>query len=111
MKLDQRMRTAVGVLILLAAITVSLPAFETGLRAEGIAGLTWKIQGLQSWGRKGLAVDFGARGLWNYNGVWVQLSRLDPQHMTGWGSENLAIDFGSHGLWIYDGRSWTKITL
>jgi hypothetical protein len=58
-----------------------------------------------------VAVDFGARGLWSYDGAWVQLSRLDPQHMAGWGDGNLAIDFGVHGLWTYNGRSWMKISL
>ncbi len=111
MKFDRRTIFTFGILALLMAMTVSLPLFGPIVRAEGLSALPWKSQGLQSWGRKNVAVDFGARGLWSYDGAWIQLSRLDPQHMTGWGDGNLAIDFGVYGLWTYDGQSWLRISL
>ena len=77
--------------------------------------LTWldvlpaKTEDIQEWGIESIAVDFGQRGLWNYNGSWIQLSRLNPRRMASWGKGKLAVDFGRFGLWVYDGRSWEKI--
>ncbi|MGD9333243.1 MAG: hypothetical protein PVJ53_18150 [Desulfobacterales bacterium] len=70
----------------------------------------WVSENLQAWGAESLAIDFGTHGLWNYNGSWIQLSRLNPIKMTSWGGSKLAVDFGRWGLWIYDGRAWEKIT-
>ena len=58
-----------------------------------------------------LAVDFGADGLWHYDGsLWSNLAGWDPDgDMEAWAG-GLAVDFGaSYGLWNYDGSSWTSI--
>jgi hypothetical protein len=102
--------SAIIVVAVLTVMTACLPQFDAAVRADSLSALPWRTQGMQAWGRKNVAVDFGARGLWNYSGVWVQLSRLDPRHMAAWGDGNLAIDFGEYGLWTYDGRTWLKIT-
>ena len=102
---------AIIVATALVAMMAGLPPMNTMVRADGISALPWRPQGIQAWGRDNVAVDYGARGLWSYNGGWVQLSRLDPQHMESWGEGYLAVDFGIHGLWTYDGRSWSKISL
>jgi hypothetical protein len=74
------------------------------------AAASWIAEGLQAWGDHDLAVDFGARGLWSYNGAWMQLSRLDPESMATWGGGLLAVNFGVHGVWTYNGRAWLKIS-
>ena len=80
--------------------------------ADWKAGLVggWQVEDLQAWGDRNLAVDFGPKGVWNYSGIWVPLSRLNPRMMANWGSGQLVADFGAHGLWVYDWHSWTKIT-
>ncbi len=110
MKLD-RQKCAIAALVLLMTVIVSMPQFGPVVRAGELSALPWRSQGLQAWGQKNVAVDFGARGLWSYDGAWIQLSRLDPEHMAGWGEGHLAIDFGVHGLWTYNGRTWTRISL
>ncbi len=107
----KRLLWTFGSLFLLITLVGSLPQFGPAVRADGIAARPWRTQGLQPWGQKNVAVDFGARGLWSYDGHWIQLSRLDPRHMAGWGAGQLAIDFGVHGLWTYNGRVWTRISL
>ncbi len=71
----------------------------------------WQLQDMISWGSDKIVIDFGANGLWNYDGSWVQLSRWNPEDMVAWGKGNLTVDFGPHGLWNYDGSSWQKIAL
>ncbi len=102
--------TAMIVALALMAMPASQPPLVSNVRADGVSALPWRLQGMQAWGRDNVAVDYGARGLWSYNGGWVQLSRLDPENMVSWGEGNLAVDFGVHGLWTYDGRSWLKIS-
>ena len=97
--------------IMLTVTIADLPRLNSSARAQGVSALPWIPQALQAWGPNSVAVDFGARGLWSYNGSWVQLSRLDPLHMESWGDGYLAIDFGPYGLWTYDGQSWLKISL
>lgn len=107
----KRLLWTICALVLLMTMGGSLPSFGLAVRADAISERAWVPQGLQPWGRKNVAVDFGARGLWSYDGRWIQLSRLDPRHMAGWGAGHLAIDFGVHGLWTYNGRVWTRISL
>jgi hypothetical protein len=56
-----------------------------------------------------LAVDFGAYGLWNYDGsAWTSLASWDPEGIEAWDS-GLAVDFGTYGVWNYDGSGWTSL--
>ena len=56
-----------------------------------------------------LAVDFGAYGLWHYDGTtWTSLAAWDPEGIETWAS-GLAVDFGTFGLWNYDGSSWANL--
>jgi hypothetical protein len=58
---------------------------------------------------KGVAVDFGASGLWYYDGNdWTQLSRADPQWLCVYG-DNLVGDYGSQGLWRFNGVRWSQL--
>jgi FG-GAP repeat len=57
-----------------------------------------------------LALDFGASGLWDYDGTnWAFISGSSPEDMAGW-SGGLAMDFGASGLWNFDGSTWTPIS-
>jgi Peptidase family C25/Propeptide_C25 len=57
-----------------------------------------------------LALDFGAAGLWDYDGAsWTFISGSSPEDMAGW-SHGLALDFGASGLWNYDGTTWTPLS-
>jgi hypothetical protein len=57
-----------------------------------------------------LALDFGAAGLWDYDGAsWALISGSSPEDMSGW-SGGLAMDFGTSGLWNFDGTTWTPIS-
>jgi subtilisin family serine protease len=57
-----------------------------------------------------LALDFGASGLWDYDGgSWALISGSSPEDMVGW-SSGLAMDFGASGLWNYDGSTWTPLS-
>ncbi len=71
----------------------------------------WQSQNMASWGNDRLVVDFGANGLWHYDGAWIRLSHWDAENILVWGTSHLVVDFGSHGLWTYDGRDWTKIAI
>jgi hypothetical protein len=73
-------------------------------------------------GDQEVAVDFGANGLWLFDGTsgsWTQLSGLDPDFMVagdpnGLGYKNtLAVDFGVKGLWLYAAGtgSWTQLSV
>ncbi|GEM_PF-3252149 len=93
-------------------VFLSMLAFPQVLKsADWKTGLTkgWSIENMQSWGEGNLAVDFGSDGLWNFKGMWMPLSRLNPKMMAAWGSDRLVVDFPGQGLWSYDGCSWTKI--
>ena len=76
---------------------------------------TWtKISGsnaetMAGWAN-GLAMDFGASGLWNVDtaGTWTKISSGDAETMAGW-ANGLAMDFGASGLWNVDTAwTWTK---
>jgi Right handed beta helix region len=57
-----------------------------------------------------LALDFGASGLWDYDGTnWDLISGSSPEDMAGW-SGGLAMDFGASGVWSYDGAAWSPIS-
>ncbi len=53
-----------------------------------------------------LAADFGASGLWLYNGAWSGIGG-NPDAMEACGTA-LYVDFGANGLWRYDG-AWSGI--
>jgi len=56
-----------------------------------------------------LYVDFGASGLWMWNGaVWSQLSVDNPQNMVASGSA-LYADFSGSGIWMWDGAAWSRL--
>ncbi|MCP4668998.1 MAG: hypothetical protein GY849_21895, partial [Deltaproteobacteria bacterium] len=58
----------------------------------------------------GMAADFGANGLWHYNGTgWTQINTNDPQRLLAY-DNTLVGDFGGIGLWKYDGGTWTQLT-
>jgi hypothetical protein len=111
MRRNKIMISAVAVVCVVGIAIAAQASGATGDWLEALSSGVWIPQGLQAWGDDRLAVDFGSRGLWSYNGVWVQLSRLDPQAMTSWGGANLAVDFGPYGLWTFDGQAWSRISL
>lgn len=86
---------------------IPLPVSPTD--SQSLPAAKWKVEEMQAWGARNIAIDFGIKGVWSYNGSWIQLSRLNSHKMESWGGDKLAVDFGSYGLWIYDGRSWEKI--
>ncbi len=86
---------------------IALPVSPTN--SQVLPAAKWKVEEMRAWGVKNIAIDFGEKGVWSYNGSWIQLSRLDSHKIESWGGDKLAVDFGSYGLWIYDGRSWEKI--
>lgn len=77
--------------------------------SQSLPAAIWTVEEMQAWGTNNIAIDFGTKGVWSYNGSWIQLSRLDSHKMESWGGHKLAVDFGCYGLWIYDGRSWEKM--
>ncbi len=97
------------VLLLSLSAAAMLP-WRAVAAAAAPEAASWIAEDLQAWGDHDLAVDFGARGLWSYNGAWIQLSRLDPDKMVSWGDGRLAVNFGVYGLWTYDGQAWLKIS-
>jgi len=67
------------------------------------------VEDMADWAN-GLAIDFGASGVWNYDGsTWDFISGSNPEGMVGWDS-GLAMDFGVSGLWSYDGMTWAFIS-
>lgn len=88
---------------------IIIPLPVPNAHSQSLPAEILKVEHLQAWGAENIAVDFGAKGVWNYNGAWIQLSRLNPLKMESWGGNKLAVDFGSYGLWIYDGHAWEKI--
>jgi len=58
----------------------------------------------------GLAIDFGALGLYQYDGgAWSKLTVSDPEHLAVYDNK-LVGDFGGAGLWEFDGSSWSQLT-
>jgi len=63
-----------------------------------------------------LAVDFGATGVWMWNGgSWTLLTASNPEGMInadvdGNNRDEIVADFGSSGLWIWDGGVWTQLS-
>jgi hypothetical protein len=91
-------KTAISFLLL--SILCILPNnLRATAGAERWTAGPWQSQGMLSWGNEWFVVDFGVNGLWNYNGSWTQLSKLNPERMAAWGNGNLTVDFGSYGIW------------
>ncbi len=61
--------------------------------------------------RPALAVDFGRRGLWRYDGndEWIQLERSNPVLVRAWRETLLATFTGRQGLYLLDDAGWTRI--
>jgi hypothetical protein len=61
--------------------------------------------------RDTLVVDFGANGLYSYNGItWSKFTDLDVQFL-GTYHDKLVADTGAqYGLWEYDGTEWKQIS-
>lgn len=56
----------------------------------------------------GLFVDFGAAGLWNFNGAWTKVNDVAPA--ATWGAvDGLYLNYGAAGLWRLAGGTWTKL--
>ncbi len=59
-----------------------------------------------------LVGDFGATGLWQYDGAaWTQIAGdadNSGNTMIPYGG-GMAVDFGANGLWHYDGADWTQL--
>jgi len=71
---------------------------------------TGNASGLAGWSQ-GLAADFDAKGLWNYNGKkWIRIDTRNAGNggLAGW-SNGLAADYDGLGLWNYNGKKWTRI--
>ncbi len=56
-----------------------------------------------------LAVDFGASGLYSYDGGWSRLTTGNAQWL-GYYSGKLVVDFGASGFYEYNGGAWTRLT-
>ena len=96
--------------IILTFILLLIPmSSQTADWKEELNG-KWAAEDLKAWGDANLAVDFGVKGLWNYDENWIQLSRWNPLRMEALGSKKLVVDFGADGLWLYDGRRWMNIS-
>ncbi|MCP4667581.1 MAG: hypothetical protein GY849_14590 [Deltaproteobacteria bacterium] len=68
-------------------------------------GIGGPVQGLENF-LGDLAADFGAAGLWLYDGAWAGIGG-NPDAMEACGPA-LYVDFGATGLWRYDG-AWAGI--
>ena len=57
-----------------------------------------------------IALDFGTRGLWQYDGAWSLLTgwNAGSAGLTDW-SGGLAVDFDGQGLWNRAGPTWTRL--
>ena len=53
--------------------------------------------------------DFGADGIWKWDGTWSRITPGNPETMAASGSL-LYGDFGSDGIWKWNGTTWTQIT-
>jgi len=98
------------IIAVMSFLLVLTNPFKAGHGSSTSAVASWPIEAMQAWGSGNIAVDFGDRGLWNYSGAWIQMTRLNPRHMEAWGDNRLAVDLGPHGLWIFDGHAWEKIS-
>lgn len=56
-----------------------------------------------------LYVDFGASGLYKYDGQWTRIRLADPGRMTQFGG-TLAVTFAGLGIYQYDGKSWKRLS-
>ena len=81
---------------------------------------------LKTYGKQQIACDFGAKGIWLYDGGWRQLSAADPDWIIGtWTTATagpdyqygvqLVGDFGDTGLWVWEYRGayngvWTQLS-
>lgn len=110
-RLDMKARYFMLVIMLWVAVSAAIAPDSAAGDTETAPAVPWVLQGFQAWGQRQLAVDFGQRGLWNYDGSWIQLSYWDPETMTTWGDGRLAVDFGPNGLWSYDGVSWVRLSV
>jgi lysophospholipase L1-like esterase len=53
--------------------------------------------------------DFGASGIWQWNGtVWSQVTAANPENLLAGGS-TLYGDFGVYGVYSWNGISWTQL--
>ena len=61
--------------------------------------------------RPALAVDFGRRGLWRYDGNdrWIKLARSNPALVHAWGERLLSTFEGKKGLFLLDETGWRRI--
>jgi hypothetical protein len=56
-----------------------------------------------------LFADFGALGLYGYNGYWSRLTGADPNGLWAHGNRMVA-NFPDYGLYEYDGSNWVLLT-
>jgi hypothetical protein len=62
------------------------------------------------------AVDFGASGIWEYDGgAWAQISTANPKSLLaadvdGDGADELLADLGSTGLWLWNAGAWNQLS-
>jgi hypothetical protein len=56
-----------------------------------------------------LYADYGALGVYRYNGAWNQISTADSNRLSSYG-EKLVANFPIYGLHEYDGSTWTLLT-
>lgn len=64
--------------------------------------------------RQQIVCDFGAQGIWLYDGGWRQLSGADPDWIISYG-QWLAADFGDLGIWVWEYKNvyngiWTQLS-
>ena len=61
--------------------------------------------------RPALAVDFGRRGLWRYDGGnrWIKLARSNAALVRAWGETLVATFEGRKGLYLLDAAGWRRI--
>jgi len=67
-------------------------------------------------GRKELAVDFGAAGIYLYDsGAWSQISASNPESLLpadvdGDNVDEIVADLGATGLWLWNAGAWTQLS-
>ena len=61
--------------------------------------------------RPALAVDFGKKGLWRYDGdgAWLRLARSNATLVRAWNDQLLASFKGKNGLYLLDDAGWRRI--
>jgi C1A family cysteine protease len=65
-------------------------------------------------GEEEIAADFGAGGLWLYEGAWRRLTGDNPENIIsadidGDGSDEIIGDFGAQGIWVYINGAFIQI--